>query len=61
MKAMIQTITNAVDWLSVKITVALSIPAFIIGNGVMIALGALSLLTNIIYNTIRIRKELKNK
>lgn len=58
MKTM-QHFLNAVDWLSVKVTILISAPCFIIGNTVIVWLGIISVASNILYNGIRIYKELK--
>lgn len=56
-----QQFLNVVDWMSVKLTAIISFPCFIFGNGVLVWLGALSVLSNITYNAIRIYKEVKKK
>jgi hypothetical protein len=55
-----QQLLSGVDWFSVKITLFVSFPCFIIGNNILVWMGALSVVSNIVYNAIRIYKEVKN-
>jgi hypothetical protein len=55
-----QIILGAVDWLSVKLT-GLCITVLFIGSGILTALSAVAICTTIIYNSIRIYKEIKQK
>lgn len=52
---------DVIDWVSFKLNfVAITFIA-ITGNMILIALGAIATASTIIYNAIRIYKELKNK
>jgi hypothetical protein len=60
MKAM-EHIYHSIDWLSIKLT-GVAIPfLFITGSDVLRLLGYAVMLSTLIYNGIRIYKELKNK
>lgn len=56
-----QVIAEIIDWLSVKITVGAVVLCAITGSGIMIALSVIGVGTTIIYNGIRIYKELWGK
>lgn len=57
----IKMYADAIDWASVKVTLAFTAPCFIMGGEIMLALGILSVASNIVYNCIKIRNELKKK
>jgi hypothetical protein len=48
-----------IDWHSVKLTLASTGLALITGNGVLMVLTIISIVTTIVYNAIKIYKELK--
>lgn len=52
-------IYNAIDWLSVKFTVGSIALAVITWNGFIAGLSVLTLLSTLIYNLIKIYKEVK--
>lgn len=54
-------LTDAIDWLSVKLSVGGSCLAVITGNQVLMGLSGIMIVSTIVYNTIRIIKELKRK
>lgn len=53
-------IYNAIDWMSVKLN-APCLLGFISGNSFLVGLAAFASISTILYNGIRIYKELKNK
>ena len=55
-----QSIFSAVDWLSVKFTL-LATPFLFIGSASIQLLGVVAVCSTIVYNCIRIYKELKRK
>ncbi len=56
-----QLINSSVDWLSIKLTGASILLAAITWNGFIGILSGVALLSTIVYNGIRIYKEIKNK
>ena len=54
------SIFSAVDWLSVKFTL-LGVPFLFIGSTSIQVLGVIAVCSTIVYNCIRIYKELKRK
>lgn len=53
--------TDVIDWLSIKLTGISVTLAFISGNQLVLWFSTVSIATTIIYNLIRIIKEIKNK
>lgn len=51
---------NAIDWVSIKLN-APCVILFITGNQFLIGLAAIASISTVIYNGIRIYKELKGK
>lgn len=56
-----KTIYDSIDWLSVKLNTPGAVMLFITVGDVIKILGAASIASTLIYNGIRIYKELKNK
>jgi hypothetical protein len=56
-----QIINNSIDWVSVKFTFGSIFLAAITWNGFLAILSGVALLSTVVYNGIRIYKELKNK
>jgi hypothetical protein len=54
-------LSTVIDWGSIKSTGVSVVVCSITGGGFMIALGALAAVSTIVYNGIRIYKEIKNK
>lgn len=54
-------ITDAIDWLSIKITAGSLLLAAMTWNQVLAGLSGIALLSTIVYNGIRIYKEVKKK
>lgn len=55
----VQLLTGAIDWLSVKMAGVAFTICFITGNNVVVAIGVMAASSTIVYNLIRIWKELK--
>ena len=53
-------LNSAIDWVSFKLNL-LVLPVLFLGNPVLVWMGYLATLSTILYNGIRIYKELKNK
>ena len=54
-------ITDAIDWLSIKITTGALLLAAMTWNQILAIMSGIALLSTIAYNGIRIYKELKRK
>lgn len=55
------SITNAIDWMSVKLNTPCVLLLFVDVSAAFKFLGVLSIFTTIVYNSIKIYKEIKNK
>lgn len=54
-------ISTAIDWLSIKLTGVTVVLVAITGGSLLTILGVVSVVSTIVYNAIRIYKEIKNK